>query len=238
MRSSISVMPASSPLVPSSKVAFGQHVQALRLVLVGQLLAEPLSCCRPSCGHAHFSHAPQERTAPANMSGVCSRARCAGDHVEHVVVAVPREPRAGATGDPSRSRYRDLRPVVGDREGLALHELLLDREDAAGAHGRDALRARLALVRGIARDDRGALRGGVVLGVVDRHVGHVRAPDLLDEEAAHDFGHAEQRREGEEDRAHRHVGAREALGVDVLRRLFVEPHELRVGPCHFSRPWS
>jgi hypothetical protein len=60
MRSSISVMPASRPFEPSSKVArAGQHLQALRAVLVGELLAAALVVLQAVVRPRPGSHVPQ-----------------------------------------------------------------------------------------------------------------------------------------------------------------------------------
>ena len=66
----------------------------------------------------------------------------------------------------------------------------------------------------------------VVLRVVDRHLRHLAVGRPAFQEALHDLRHAEQRREGEEDHAAGRVGARQALAVDLERRLLVEPDQV------------
>lgn len=74
---------------------------------------------------------------------------------------------------PAEIERANPRPPARQLERLAGDQLLRHREDAAGAQHRNALRARLALMLGIGRDDLSALLGAVVAGIVDGHEGNV-----------------------------------------------------------------
>ena len=78
-------------------------------------------------------------------------------------------------------------------------------------------------MRRVRGGDLGLFLRSVMINVIQRHRDDVAVGRGLKQEAPHDLGHPEERRECHPYRTLRHVGARQPLGVDVGRGLFVEP---------------
>src|SRR5262245_45617784 len=74
---------------------------------------------------------------------------------------------------PAKIEPVDARPVFWDGHRIYGDGIIRDVEHKARSERRQSFRARIPLVLGIARDDRFALLRGVVLRILQRHVGHV-----------------------------------------------------------------
>src|SRR5262245_44412702 len=92
-------------------------------------------------------------------------------YVNRVGVAVPHKLHGREWMVPTEVHAADARPMPRKLARLAGDRLLRNREDATGAKCRHALRARLALMRRVARDDLGLLLGAEMTDIIDRHGG-------------------------------------------------------------------
>ena len=155
------------------------------------------------------------------MTAVASRTRFRD--VDGVCISVPDQFDRRERVIPSEIHPTDAWPVSREIALLAGEHFFGDGKDAARTQCWHASRARLALVRGIRCGNLDLLLIGVVVNVIKRHGGDAAVRRRFEQEAAHHFGHSKQWRERHPYRTLRHVSARQPFGVDVGRRLFIEP---------------
>src|SRR5262245_31171819 len=103
--------------------------------------------------------------------GRCLANAVAPRYVDRIGVAVPHKLHGRERMVPTEIHAADARPMPRKVARLAGDDLLRNREDATGAKCRHALRARLALMRRVARDDLGLLLGAEMTDIIDRHGG-------------------------------------------------------------------
>src|SRR5262245_28910795 len=202
-----------------------QHLEALRSVLIRkrlagafQRLASAIPWPRP-----RQVLAPQFERCRVNDGGCLADAIAFRD-VDGVCISVPDQFDRRERVIPSEIHPTDAWPVSREIALLAGEHFFGDGKDAARTQCWHASRARLALVRGIARGNLLLLLGTVVADIVERHCHDATVGRRLEQKPPYYLAHAEQRGEGDHHRPAVDVRAREAFSENVGRRLFIEPY--------------
>src|SRR5215510_11249443 len=149
-----------------------QHVQTLRSILISQRLAGafqglPATVTRP--GPRQIP--PRLERRSVNDGRRLAQTVSPAD-IDRVSVAIPYQLNRRKGMIPAEIHPADARPMPGKLAMLNRERLLLHREDATAAKNRDALGARLKLVRRIAGCDPRLVRLGKVRRVVNRRTNH------------------------------------------------------------------
>jgi hypothetical protein len=147
--------------------------------------------------------------------------------IDGVGVAVPNKLDGRKRVVPSEVHAADARPVGWKIPVIDGKRFLVDREYSARAQNRNPLSAGFQFVWRITRNNRFLFFIAVVLDIINRHRDNMPIWRAFLQEAAHDFGHAEQRRECHPNRTSADIRSGESFRVNVRRRL--------VSPWNFSR---
>src|SRR5215510_14585607 len=176
-----------------------QHVQTLRSILISQRLAGafqglPATVTRPG----PWQIAPRLERRSVNDSRRLAQAVSPAD-IDRVGIAIPYQLNRRKGMIPAEIHPADARPMPGKLAMLNTERLLLHGEDATAAKNRDALGARLNLVRRIAGCDPRLVRLREVRRVVDGRANHgaVRMHRAARKEALDDSAHPEQGRKAQ-----------------------------------------
>src|SRR5262249_24788600 len=114
-------------------------------------------------------------------------------------------------------------PMAREIGLLAGEHFFGDGKDAARTQRRNTFGASLALMSQVSGGDLGLFLLGIMANVIERHRRIAAVGRRVKQETAYALAHAEQRRDRYPYRALRHVRARQPFGVNVGRRLFIEP---------------
>ena len=145
-------------------------------------------------------------------------------HIHNICVTIPRKARCGGRMIPAEINAANLHPMLGNLKRRAPNQVLLNREDATRAKRRNAFGASLTLMRRIAGNNFFPLFSRVMLRIVNGHRNRCAVLAFLQEVTSHNRRHALERRKGHSDQPARGVRSRDTLEINILRRLFIEPH--------------
>src|SRR5262245_5472385 len=201
-----------------------QDLEALRSVLICQRLARTLQRLAPAIPwpRPRQTRAPQLQCRRVNDSGCLANPITLRD-VDSVCIPVPNQLNRRKWVIPSEIHPTNTRPVVWEVRLLAGEQFFGDGKDAARAQRRNALGASLTLMSWVSGGDLGLFLLGIMSNIVERHRRVTAIGRRLKQKSPDYLTHAEQRRDRYPYRALRHVRAREPFGVDVGRRLLIEP---------------
>src|SRR6516162_9289288 len=213
-----------------------QHVQTLPSILISQRLAGAFQGLPATVTQPGPRQIPPRLERRSVNDGRRLAQTVSPADIDRVGAAIPYQLDRRKGMIPTEIHPADARPMPGKLAVLNRERLLLHREDATAAKNRDALGARLNLVRCIAGCDPRLVRLGEVRRVVNRRANHgaVRMHRAAArKEALDDSAHPEQGRKAQIYDPAGFIGSRESFAVDTLVGLLVEIDNLQRGALPF-----